>query len=95
MNRTAENVNQKSASQISQLEASDDDLEPITLKDGVIDWIKSLQGLSLPCAPVSYLNRNQVEAILDYTALSSLFSNSTTVTVGYMTVQYIMVNTVL
>ena len=80
MNRTAENMRQKAASKMSQSEVSDDDLEPVAIKDGVIQWIKSLQVLSLPCALVSYLNKSQVEAILEYTGLSALFSNSTIVT---------------
>jgi beta-phosphoglucomutase-like phosphatase (HAD superfamily) len=44
----------------------------VVVREGVNDWIKSLQDVEMACGVTSYLNEDQVDILLRYAGLSSL-----------------------
>ena len=49
------------------------DLPLFALRDGAIDWLQTLQKVEMPCAMISYLERPQVDIILEQTGLANFF----------------------
>ena len=50
-----------------------DDIPAIVVLPGVSEWIKSLRDVDMACGVVSYLEKSQVDILLDYAGLSGFF----------------------
>ena len=48
------------------------DRRMVVVRDGVYDWIKSLQDVEMACGVTSHLNEDQVHVLLAFAGLSSL-----------------------
>ncbi|GAX25851.1 hypothetical protein FisN_6Hh111 [Fistulifera solaris] len=48
-------------------------LPPVTVMDGVRNWVSSLRNVEMPCSVISFLDKDQVDILLEYAGLSDLF----------------------
>jgi beta-phosphoglucomutase-like phosphatase (HAD superfamily) len=46
---------------------------PVTVMDGVRNWVSSLRNVEMPCSVISFLDKDQVDILLEYAGLSNLF----------------------
>ncbi|GAX09501.1 hypothetical protein FisN_6Lh111 [Fistulifera solaris] len=46
---------------------------PVTVMDGVRNWVSSLRNVEMPCSLISFLDKDQVDILLEYAGLSDLF----------------------
>jgi beta-phosphoglucomutase-like phosphatase (HAD superfamily) len=51
----------------------DDTSPPYTVIPGVSQWLQSLMDVEMPCGLISYLEREQVDVLLDQTGLAKFF----------------------
>ncbi|KAG7363906.1 hypothetical protein IV203_037108 [Nitzschia inconspicua] len=50
-----------------------EEIPPVRVKPGVVDWIQSLRTVDMACGVVSFLEADQMTILLEYAGLSELF----------------------
>ena len=54
---------------------ANDAIPPVTVATDVAQWVQSLHDVEMPCVVVSFLEQNQLDALLVYAGLSDLFDS--------------------
>lgn len=63
----------QTSSESANSNTPDETLPPVTVSPDVSKWVKSLLDVEMQCAVVSFLERDQLDVLLEYAGLSDLF----------------------
>lgn len=62
------------SSESAKTRTPEETMPPVTVSPDVSKWVKSLLDVEMQCAVVSFLERDQLDALLEYAGLSDLFA---------------------